>query len=142
MPRPEAELDAEIVAKGEFGLAIGHLELIFPNSQLSVSEEHIAAIRHLIRAGALLREQSYAKYLSEPLVTEISMEEVTIRTGIRLCGYGLGKYSVESGSIKIKTLLLIGVSFQVLNFSYDAVSKYPASKRRVQPNFGRHSGPT
>lgn len=131
-PSPEAEIDAKIVAKGEFGLAIGHLELMFPKSKLSVSEEHIAAILHLIRAGALLREQSYAKYLSEPLVTEIPMETVTDRADVRLCGYGLGKYSVESGSIRIETLLLIGISFHVLNFSYDAVSKYPAFKEGLK----------
>ncbi len=128
LPRPEAEPSAEIIAKGEFGLAIGHLEFTFPSSRMSDPGEHIAAIQHLIRAGTLLREQSYAEYLNRPLVTEIPMDGAEIRADIRLCGYGLGKYSVENGSIKIKTLLMIGISFQVLNFTYDAVSKYPSFK--------------
>lgn len=128
LPGPEAEPTAEVVAKGEFGLEIGYVEFAFPGSRMSDPKEHIAAIRRLIRAGVLLREQSYARYLNKPLVTEIPMNEATIRADIRLCGYGLGKYSVESGSIKIKSLLLIGISFQVLNFSYDAVSKYPDFK--------------
>lgn len=128
LPRPEAETSAEIVARGEFGLTIGHLEFIFANSRLSDPGQHVAAVQHLIRAGVFLREQSYEKYLNTPLVTEIPIGDAKIRADIRLCGYGLGKYSVENGSIKIRSLLLIGISFQVLNFSYDAVSKYPDFK--------------
>ncbi len=128
LPQPEPELDAEVITKGEFGQPIGLIEFDFQGYRLSDSEQHLAAIEYLIRAGVALRENSYAKYLNEPLVTDVPVDQTSIRTDVRLCGYGLGNYSVEDGSIKIKTLLLIGISFQVLNFGYDAISKYPNFK--------------
>lgn len=128
MPQPKPEPNAKVIAKGEFGQPIGHVELDFQKYLFSDSEQHLAAINYLIRVGVALRENSYAKYLNEPLVTDIPVDQANIRTDVRLCGYGLGNYRVEDGSIRIKTMLLIGVSFQILDFGYDAISKYPDFK--------------
>ena len=128
MPQPEPESDAKVIYKGEFGQPIGFVEFDFQKHQFSNPKQHLAAIEYLIQLGLALRENSYAKYLNEPLVTDVPVDQTSIRTDVRLCGYGLGNYSVEDGSIKIKALLLIGVSFQILDFGYDAISKYPDFK--------------
>jgi len=128
LPQPDAEVEAELIKKGQFGQPIGLMEFNFHECRFSDSEQHLAAIQYVIRAGVALRENSYAKYLNEPLVVEVPEDRSGYRTDVRLCGYGFGNYSVEDGSIRIKTLLLIGVSFQILDFGYDAISKYPNFK--------------